>query len=74
MSQYQYPELEAFMAKRNVKKTDVSELLKISQKAFYNKRMGKTPLTWEEACLIQKTFFPDVEKDVLFCREGSDNR
>lgn len=64
--EYQYPELEAHIAKRGIKISVMASALGISQRAFYNKRIGKSPFNWEEACKIQRVFFPDVEKDVLF--------
>lgn len=64
-----YPVLTGEIAKRGIKKCAISDAIGVSYKALYNKMSGKVQFTWPEVCEIRNTFFPDMEKDVLFSRE-----
>lgn len=64
-----YPILESEIAKRGIKKKDIASALQISQRSFSQKINGKLHFWYDEACLIQKTFFKDVTKDSLFSHE-----
>lgn len=68
-----YPVLVGEMAKREVQKKEMAKSLGICYKALNNKLSGKTPFTWPEVCSINATFFPDMEKDVLFTRAEQDS-
>ena len=61
-----YPNLRAQIAIKGLKLKKIAETLKMSEKTFSNKVSGKSQFTWPEACMLQKVFFPDTEKDVLF--------
>ena len=61
-----YPNLVGEIARRGVKKSVIASRLNISERSLYSKMNGTTPFTWDEACILKDTFFPDVDKDVLF--------
>lgn len=61
-----YPVFNSQIVTRGIKQTTIAKALGISTRALFNKRSGKTALTWDEACIIQKRFFPDISKDDLF--------
>lgn len=63
-----YPVLIGEMAKREIKKKDISKSIGICDKALNNKLKGKTPFTWPEVCIIRHKFFPDIVLDELFKR------
>lgn len=63
-----YPVLVGEMAKRDVPKKKVAESIEVCYRAFTNKLNGKTPFTWPEVCIINRKFFPDLDKDTLFAR------
>ena len=58
--------LEYIMQAKNVTRTDLLELLDISEKTLRNKISGATDFTWSEAKKIRNTFFPDQDYDKLF--------
>lgn len=66
-----YPVLEGKIAERGIKKGAISSRLNITPKAFRNKMIGDAPFTWPEVEIIQKTFFPDINKDTLMSRTGA---
>lgn len=66
-----YQNLEIMIFKRGVKKSAIAKALGISQKALYNKMKGRAPFTWQEVCLIQNQFFPDISKESLFSVDKS---
>lgn len=53
------------IAKRGIKKTVIAKALNVSTKAFNNKITGKSKFTWNEVCILQNNFFPDITKDKL---------
>ena len=61
-----YPELEAEIAKRGIKKKDIAKCVQISDRALSNKLKGRTAFTWNEVNDICGTFFPGVEMAILF--------
>lgn len=63
-----YPNLTSEIAKQNVKKKEIAEVLGISNKAFYNKMCGYVSFTYDEAYKISETFFPNIDIKVLFKR------
>lgn len=63
-----YPELVGAMAKRGVTRTSVAKRIGISQRALYSKLAGETDFTLSEANAIHINFFPDLDKETLFCR------
>lgn len=58
--------LKRKIEERGIKKTVIAKKLKITERALRNKLEGKSRFTWEQVCVIQKEFFPDIEKDDLF--------
>lgn len=65
-----FPNLERMIQDRGIKVTAICRKIGISQKTFYDKRIGKSQFTWNEVCGIQEFFFPDVEKNVLFSNKA----
>lgn len=61
-----FPNLEAEIARRGIKKGAICASLGISYRGFRNKMIGVSPITWADACKIQSEFFPDISKDDLF--------
>ena len=64
--------LEAEIARSNVKRTDIADALGIGTRTLYAKIHGETKFTTEEAFKVQKTFFPDLTLDYLFETEKED--
>lgn len=58
--------LKNLIEKRGVRRTVIARRLEISERTLRNKLEGSSPFTWEQASVIQREFFPDVEKDELF--------
>lgn len=63
-----FPKLMGAIAERGVLKSKIANAMGVSYRAFYNKMTGRSSLTWEEICIIQEQFFPDISKDELFKR------
>jgi hypothetical protein len=63
-----YPVLNGEIANRGITKRAIARAIDISYHSFYNKMAGVAPFTFEEACVIQERFFPDMELQVLFRR------
>lgn len=61
--------LNGEIARRQIRKSDIAKTLGISYRSFRSKMTGVTPLTWKEAVMIQKSFFPDLDKDYLFATD-----
>ncbi len=55
------------------KKSSIAKKLKITPRAFSNKVCGKAPFTWEQVCIIQQIYFPDMTKEELF-KEDENNK
>ena len=66
-----YPILCGKIAERGIKKSAISKRLGISERCLTNKLSGKTEFTWNQACVIQSIFFPDIEKEKLFSERSS---
>ncbi len=64
-----YPTLIGEIAKRGIRKSVIAKQIGISERALYNKLDGITRFSWDEVCAISETFFPDMDKSVLFARE-----
>lgn len=61
-----YPYLNEMIKKRGIKKAAIAQALGCSYSCLCRKLSGKSPLLWEDACVIQKQFFPDQSKERLF--------
>jgi hypothetical protein len=65
-----YRNLEIAILDKGIKKKTIAEKLSISPKALANKLRGITDFSWSECCLLQKEFFPSLDKDYLFATEN----
>lgn len=61
-----YKRLNTLLYDKGVKKKAVAQQLNISTKALSNKILGISKFTWNEACIIQKEYFPNMSKDDIF--------
>lgn len=68
---YLFPVLEFEIMRRGLDKKQIARAIGRSQRAFMNKLNGVTDFTWNEACIIQRNFFPEISKDKLFGRASS---
>ncbi len=60
-----YPNLEAEIAKRGIKKKDLACKLNLTPKALSNKLIGKTDF-WLSEVMVIHSIFPDIEPVKLF--------
>ena len=65
-----YPVLTGKIAERGISKSKIAEAIGISPRSFRNKMDGNTKFTWEEVCIIQERFFPDMQMKDLFSRSA----
>ena len=65
----EYLILRGEMAKRKVTIENIATLLGIHRNSVANKLDGKSSFSIEQAVLIQKTYFPDLELKYLFTTE-----
>lgn len=63
-----FPVLNGEIANRGINKTVIARAIDVSYHSFYNKMIGVSPFTFEEACTIQERFFPDMDLRTLFRR------
>ena len=63
-----YPILTGKIAERGIAKTKIAEAIGVSYRSFHNKMDGNTSFTWDEVCMIQERFFPDMQLKDLFAR------
>lgn len=61
-----YPELEAGLARKGIRKTEVCRLLNIMPRTLSNKFSGVSHFTVEEAIRIQEQWFNDIPIEKLF--------
>ena len=61
-----YPILVSEIAVRGIRRKDIATALGVSYRTLYSKMQGDTSFSWEETCQIQATFFPDIDKDILY--------
>jgi hypothetical protein len=64
-----YPELEAALARKGIRKKEVSDLLGIVQRTLSKKLSGENYFTLDEAFAIQKEWFADILIETLFRKE-----
>lgn len=67
-----YKTLVGEIAKRGIKKKVIASRIGVSERTLYNKLNGDASFTWEEVCGISMSFFPDIDKSVLFRKEESE--
>lgn len=61
-----YHNLEAEIARNEIKRKDVAEALGISEKTLYNKIHGESEFSISECLTIKDMFFPELELEQLF--------
>lgn len=61
-----YPNLTGEMAKRRIKNEALARKLKIHRNSVYNKLIGSSSFTVEEAIQIRDVFFPGYDIGYLF--------
>lgn len=61
-----YPNLNAEIARRGIRKNVIAKTLGITDRALRKKMGGETNFTWPEVCKINEVFFPDMNKEILF--------
>lgn len=64
-----YPELEAGLAGKGIRKTEVCGLLHIMPRTLSNKLAGKSHFTVEEAIAIREQWFRDIPIETLFRKQ-----
>ncbi len=67
-----YPVLEGEIAKRGIKKQVIAQRIGVSRRTLMYKLSGESDFNWNEVCIMQSVFFPDMDKDTLM-RSNSDN-
>ena len=65
-----YPILTGKIAERGIPKTRIAKAVGISPRSLRNKLDGNTNFTWDEVCIIQERFFPDISMKDLFSRSA----
>jgi len=65
-----YPNLEAEMARKGLKRKDLADVLNVRTATIYDKLNGKYPFTLNEAMKIRDNLFPDLTVDYLFSSEA----
>ena len=65
-----YPKLICEISKRGIKKRAIAAAAGITTQTLQNKLKGRSAFTWPEICIINRIFFPDMEKDELFARQN----
>lgn len=58
--------LEYRMEQEGVTRSDLKNLLQVSEKTIRNKLSGKTDFTWKEVKTIKNKYFPDDDLECLF--------
>lgn len=66
MTNRKFPVLEQLIFDRDLKKKRIALSLGVSPRTLTSKLRGESAFTWEETCIIQSVFFPDLDKDTLF--------
>ncbi len=67
-----YPNLDAEMARKGLKRKDLAQLFKGRVPTVSEKLNGKYPLLLDEAVRIRETFFPEHSLEYLFKTFGSE--
>lgn len=63
-----YHNLEAEIARNEIKRKDIAEALEITEKTLYNKIHGESEFSISECLTIKDMFFPEQELEQLFKR------
>lgn len=62
----EHRKLKTALYNRGIRMKAVADSIGVSTRALYNKIEGRSQFTWNEVCVIQTRFFPDISKDELF--------
>lgn len=65
-SKIMFENLRVEMARKNITITEIAKTIGVNRDTLGKKFSGKSSLSLEEAFLIQKRFFPDMEIQLLF--------
>lgn len=61
-----YANLEAEMARNNVRNEDIAKAIKRDERTVRNKKSGITEFTWNEVLIIRDKFFQKLTLEYLF--------
>jgi len=64
-----FPNLEAEMARKKIKKGDLQKILGVRYATIVDKTNGKTQFTLSEAFQIKRSLFPEYPIEYLFSKE-----
>lgn len=70
----EYRKLKTTFYDRGIRMRVVADAIGVTTRALYNKIEGRSPFTWNEACVIQSRFFPDLSKDDLFVETSKNSQ
>ncbi len=65
-SKIMFENLRAEMARKNITITEIAKTIGVNRDTLGKKFSGKSSLNLDEAFLIQKKFFPEMEVQLLF--------
>lgn len=65
-----YPNLEAEIARRKLTNVDCAKVCGITEKAFSNKRCGRSDFSLKEIKKLQSEFFSTCSLEYLFSEEA----
>jgi len=65
-----YPNLEAEMARKGLKKGEVADKIGMAYQTFLDKSLGRTDFKVGEAKKIKRKLFPDHSIEYLFKKKG----
>ncbi len=68
-----YPNMEAKIAMRGIRKKKIATTLGISERCLYNKLKGEAFFTYPEVEILQSVFFPDMTKEELMKRSEEES-
>jgi len=63
-----YPNLNAEMARQNLKSADIAKAMGVCQKTGWNKLTGATPITLMETVAVRNKHFPGWNLEKLFLK------
>ena len=66
-----YPNLDAEMARNDIKKRDLAECLGVRYATIIDKTKGRRPFLLDEAIKIKRRFFPHCDLEYLFAKSQS---
>lgn len=67
-----YPNLNAEISRKGLKKKDLAKTLNIFDTTLYRKLKGEIPITIKECKFIRNEHFPQFTIEYLFAEEGEE--